>query len=112
MLNEIKAHISVKDKIYTKDVWQLLKSIKRSKNINNESIVEPFDSIPSHYMDQLHVSLNILSSLAGEIQENNKRLNNEINKTLDIVNNTKAFYETLMLFNNNTQNTDNSVVTQ
>lgn len=104
MLNEIKTHIPADKKITKQFLAQFFKIIDSFNNPSNKSIIlakEFFNSTP-YSSDQLQMSLHILSSLAS-IYDNNGTLKNEINKTLDIVNSTKAFYDTLVLFTNNTQ---------
>lgn len=103
MLNEIKTHTA--DKKITKQFLEQFFEITDSSNYkSNKPIIltkEFLNSTP-YSSDQLQLSLHVLSSLAS-IYDNNSSLKNEINKTLDIVNSTKAFYDTLVLFTNNTQ---------
>lgn len=113
MLNEIKAHIPV-DKKITKQNYEFLAQFFEitdfSNNTRNKPIItkEFFNSTPRS-LDQLQESLHVLSSLAS-IYSNNSSLKNEINKTLDIINNTKIFYDTLILLTNNTQDEFNPVI--
>lgn len=112
MLSEIKAHIIMRDETHKKeDIWEHLKSIKYPNNISNKPIVESLDANP-HILDQLHASLVILTALINEVQHSNILLKNEITETLNVVNNTHMFYESLVLLNSNMQNTDNSATTQ
>lgn len=110
-LNEIKTRTTVDKKIMKHFVGQLFKV--DSANITNDksSITAESFNFDPHSLDQvsqLQVSLHVLSSLAF-IHDKNSSLENEINEILDIVNNTKAFYENLILFNNNTQNEYNAL---
>lgn len=106
MLNEIKAHISADKKITKQFLAEFFEITDFNKTSSKSIIVtkESFNSTP-HPSDQLQMSLHVLSSLAF-IYDDNSSLKNEINKTLDIVNNTKTFYDTLALFTNNTQDFD------
>jgi len=111
MLNEIKTHMPTDRKITEQFLTQFFEITDSSNKTNSKPVMitkEFFNSTP-HPFDQLQVSLQILSSLAF-IYDDNDSLRNDINKTLDIVNNTKTFYETLILFTNNTQNVSNSVI--
>lgn len=109
MLNEIKAHIPADKKITKQFLAQFFEITDFSNNTRNKPIItkEFFNSTP-HSLDQLQESLYILSSLA--IYNDNSSLKNEINKTLDIINNTKIFYDTLILFTNNTQDEFNPII--
>ncbi|XP_070155285.1 uncharacterized protein PF3D7_0207100-like isoform X2 [Polyergus mexicanus] len=111
MLNEIKAHIAVDKKIMEYFIRQFSKKDAANK-ISNKPIITSesfnFDPYSLDQVSQLQVSLHVLSSLAFIYDNNNSSLKNEINETLDIVNSTKAFYENLILFNNNIQNDYNS----
>jgi len=111
MLNEIKTHMPTDRKITEQFLAQFFEITDSSNKTNNKPVMvtkEFFNSTP-HPFDQLQVSLHILSSLAF-IYDDNSSLRNDINKTLDIVNNTKTFYETLVLYTNNTQNVSHSVI--
>ncbi|XP_050458944.1 putative uncharacterized protein DDB_G0282133 isoform X2 [Cataglyphis hispanica] len=110
MLNEIKTHTAVDKKImeHFRDQFSKIDTVNKMSNkpiIISESF--NFDPYSLNQVSQLQMSLHALSSLAF-IYDNNSLLKNEINETLDIVNNTKAFYENLILLNNNTQNEYNS----
>lgn len=107
MLNEIKAHISADEKITKQFLAQFFEITDFSNNTGNKPIITKkfFNSTP-HSLDQLQESLHVLSSLAIY---NDNSLKNEINKTLDIINNTKVFYDTLILFNN-TQDEFNPII--
>lgn len=111
MLNEIKAHTAVDKKIMEHFIGQFSK-IDAANKMSNKPIITSesfnFDRYSLDQVSQLQVSLHVLSSLAS-IYDNNSSLKNEISETLDIVNSTKAFYENLILFNNNTQNEYNSL---
>jgi len=110
MLNEIKTHMPTDKKITEQFLTQFFEITDSSNETNKPIMVtkEFFNSTP-HPFDQLQVSLHVLSSLAF-IYDDNSSLRNDINKTLDIVNNTKTFYETLVLYTNNTQNVSHSVI--
>jgi len=115
MLNEIKTHMPTDKKITEQFLTQFFEITDSSNKTNSKPVMitkEFFNSTP-HPFDQLQVSLHVLSSLAF-IYDDNSSLRNEtlaiINKTLDIVNDTKTFYETLVLYTNNTQNVSHSVI--
>ncbi|XP_012222644.1 asparagine-rich protein-like isoform X2 [Linepithema humile] len=104
VLNEMRALISDDTKNRNNFLVQLSEIIDSSNKMNKKPIMavkESFNS-NSYPLDQLQVSLHVLSSLV--FIDDNIPLKNEMSKTLDTVNNTKAFYETLVSFNNNTQN--------
>ncbi|XP_024885813.1 uncharacterized protein LOC112463583 [Temnothorax curvispinosus] len=104
MLNEIKAHIPADEKITKQFSTQFFEITDSSNKTSDKPVVvnkDVFNST-SHPLDQLQGSLHVLSSLAF-IYDDNGSLKNKINKTLDIVNNTKLFYDTLILLTNNTQ---------
>lgn len=110
MLNEIKTHTAVDKKIMEHFREQFSKIDAVNKMSNKPIIISEsfnFDPYSLNQVSQLQMSLHALSSLAL-IYDNNSSLKNEINETLDIVNSTKAFYENLILLNNNTQNEYNS----
>ncbi|XP_026827758.1 uncharacterized protein LOC105284875 isoform X2 [Ooceraea biroi] len=92
--------ISVKDRL-----TQVFKSINSSK-MDNESIIESLDS-NLHPLNQLQLFLYLLSPSLIKIDDINNLPKYKMNKTLDIVNNVKEFYETLILFKNGTQNVNN-----
>ncbi|XP_025155559.1 uncharacterized protein LOC105180487 isoform X2 [Harpegnathos saltator] len=104
-LSEIKAHIVMKNKLNEDRAKQLLKSINYSNKMNN------FNN-NTYLLDHLEIFLNVLSLLSNDIYNSNSLLKNEINKTLDVINNTKAFYETLISFNNNTKNMNAFAIVQ
>ncbi|XP_011697233.1 PREDICTED: uncharacterized protein LOC105455539 [Wasmannia auropunctata] len=109
MLNEIKTHMPTDRKI-TEQLFAQFSEISDFSKANGKPIVvtkEFFNSTPRP-LDQLQASLRVLSSLAVIYDDNN--LKNEINKTLDIVNSTEAFYDTLALFTNSTQDEYKPVV--
>lgn len=109
-LNEIKARTAVDKKIMEHFVGQLLKinSANITKNKPFTADFLNFDPYSLDQVSQLQMSLYVLSSLAF-IHDKNSSLKNEISEILDIVNSTKAFYENLILFNNNTQDDYNSL---
>ncbi|XP_072750341.1 uncharacterized protein [Anoplolepis gracilipes] len=111
MLNEIKAHTAVDKKIMEHFIGQFFKIDSANKKMDNKPTITlksfNFDPYSLDQMAQIKVFLHILSSLV--FNNYNSSLKNEISKTLDIVNNTKVFYENLLLFNNNTQNEYNSL---
>lgn len=111
MLNEIKAYIPADKKITKQFLTQFFEITDSSNTTNSKPIMvtKEFFNSTLHPLDQLQRALHVISSLAF-IYDNNSSLKNEINKTLDIVNNTKAFYDTLMLFINNTQDEFNPIV--
>ncbi|XP_011168637.2 uncharacterized protein LOC105202004 [Solenopsis invicta] len=104
MLNEIKAHIPADKNITRQFLAQFLEITDFSNKTSSKPIIitKEFFNSTSHPLDQLQMSLHVLSSLAF-IYDDNSPLKNEINKTLDILNNTKMFYDTLALFTKNTQ---------
>lgn len=110
MLNEIQARISDDTKIRENFLIQLLEIIDSSNKISNKPIMPVVESSNSNSypLNQLQVSLHVLSSLA--FIDDSIPLKYEMNKILNMVNDMKAFYETLILFNNNTQN--NSAVSE
>lgn len=109
MLNEIKEHIPADKKIMKEFLAQFSEITDSSNNTRNKPIIMKkfFNSTP-HSLDQLQRSLHVLSSLAF-IYDNNS-LKNEIDKTLNILNNIKVFYDTLILFTNNTQDEFNPII--
>lgn len=114
-LNKIKAHILIENKPNKDHIWQPLESWKFMESINysnkknDKSTKESFNNDP-YILDNLQVSLNVLSLLSSTIHDSNSLLkSDEMNKTLDIVNTTKILYETLLSFNNSTQNMNVSV---
>ncbi|XP_071558314.1 uncharacterized protein [Temnothorax nylanderi] len=111
MLNEIKAHIPADKKITKQFLTQFFEITDSSNKTSNKPIVvtKEFFNSTSHPLDQLQGSLHVLSSLAF-IYDDNSSFKNKINKTLDIVNNTKLFYDTLILLTNNTQDEYNPIV--
>lgn len=108
-LHEIKAHI-IENNLNKDYAWQLLKSINYPNQMNNKLTIESFSNDP-YLIDHLQVSLNILS-LLNNIYDSNSLLKSEMNKTLNVVNNTKVLYETLIMLNNNAQNMNVSAVVE
>ncbi|XP_012063987.1 PREDICTED: uncharacterized protein LOC105627311 [Atta cephalotes] len=104
MLNEIKAHMPTDVKITEQILTQFIEITDSSNKTSSKpiTITKEFFNSTSYPLDQLQNSLHVLSSLTF-IYDDNNSLKNDINKTLDIVNNTKAFYDTLTLLVNNTQ---------
>lgn len=116
MLNEIKAQIPVNKKISKQFLAQFFEITDSSDETGSKTSSKPimttkkfFNSPSPHPLDQLQDSLHVLSSLTF-IYNDNSSFKNEINKALDIINNTKVFYDTLILSTNNTQDEVNSVV--
>ncbi|XP_014468733.1 PREDICTED: uncharacterized protein LOC106741354 [Dinoponera quadriceps] len=111
-LNEIKVHILTENKLNKDYTWQLLKSINYPNKMNNKPIMESLNNGP-HLLDHLQESLNVLSLLSNDmIYASNDLLKNKINKTLDVVDDTKIFYETLVSFNDSRQSMNVSAVVQ
>lgn len=109
MLSEIKAHIPADKKIMKHFLTQFSEITDSSSNtINSKPITKESFNSTLHPLDQLQRALHVISSLV--FTYDNSSLKNEINKTLDIVNSTKVFYDTLMLFTNNTQDEFNPIV--
>ncbi|KYN21223.1 PREDICTED: MATH and LRR domain-containing protein PFE0570w-like [Trachymyrmex cornetzi] len=104
MLNEIKAHMPTDIKITEQILTQFIEITDSSNKTSSKpvTITKKFFNSTSYPLDQLQNSLHVLSSLSF-IYDDNNSLKNDINKTLDIVNNTKAFYDTLISLMNNTQ---------
>lgn len=104
MLNEIKAHMPTDIKITEQILTQFSEITDSSNKTNSKPVIitKEFFNSTSYPLDQLQNSLHVLSSLTF-IYDDNNSLKNDINKTLDIVNNTKAFYDTMILLRNNTQ---------
>jgi len=109
MLNEIKTHMPTDRKITEQFLTQFFEITDSSNKTNSKPVTKEFVNSTLHPFDQLQVSLHVLSSLAF-IYDDNSSLRNDVNKTLDIVNNTKTFYETLVLYTNNTQNVSHSII--
>lgn len=108
-LNKIEARILNNEKLLTQ-----LSQLTNFSNQTNRKSAELFSTTAeyfneSHPLDDFHIFMHILSSLTI-IHDNNNSLKNEINETLNIINNVKTFYETLVLFDNDTQNMGNSTV--
>ncbi|XP_011868868.1 PREDICTED: uncharacterized protein LOC105562544 isoform X2 [Vollenhovia emeryi] len=110
MLNEIKAHIPADRKIREKFLAKFSEITDSSDKTSSEPIVitKEFFNSTSHSLDQLQGSLHVLLSLTF-IRDNNSSLKHKITKTLDIVNNTKVFYDTLTLLTNSTQDEFNAL---
>lgn len=104
VLNEIRGRILDDAKIRQNFLVQLSEIIDSSNKMSNKPITAVKESFRSNSypLDQLQLSLHVLSSLA--FINNNISLKNEMTKTLDTVNNAKVFYETLTSFNNDAQN--------
>lgn len=109
-LHEIKAHIITENKLSKDHAWQLLQNFNHPNKINNKRTMESLNNDP--HLDRLQVFLNILSLLDNDIYDNNNLLKSEMDKTLDVVNDTKIFYETLVSFNNSTLSVNVSEITQ
>ncbi|KAL0110289.1 hypothetical protein PUN28_013735 [Cardiocondyla obscurior] len=104
MLNEIKGHIPTDKKVTKEFLTHIFNIADFSNEANNKPdiIIEKFINSTSHSMDQLQGSLHVLSSLAS--LSDNSSLKSDINKTLDIVSNTKIFYDTLTATNTGSSN--------
>ncbi|XP_012539511.1 uncharacterized protein MAL13P1.304 [Monomorium pharaonis] len=111
MLNEIKAHIATNKKITKQFLAQFFEITDSSNSTYSKPIIDTKESFNStqHPLEQLQMSLHVLSSLAF-IYNNNSTLKNKMNKTLDIVSDTKTFYDTLTLFTNSTENVLDPIV--
>ncbi|XP_020296655.1 protein PFC0760c-like isoform X2 [Pseudomyrmex gracilis] len=107
-LDKIEARILNNEKLLTQ-----LSQLNNFSNQTNKKFAELSSTAEyfneSHPLDDFHIFMNILSSLTI-IHDNNNSLKNEMNETLNIINNVKTFYETLVLFDNDTQNMGNSTV--
>ncbi|XP_011637864.1 general transcriptional corepressor trfA-like isoform X2 [Pogonomyrmex barbatus] len=108
ILNEIKAYIPL-DKKITKQFLEITNSSNETNETKPIVIIKESFNFTVYPLDQLQESLYILSSLTI-YDDGNSSLKNEINKTLNIMNNVKEFYDKLKLMNNNTEDISNSIV--